>query len=142
MQRDHEQPQSRTRKDSKASILTDTDSNSSEQTVEERLLAALLAANAELVEALNQYDDMKRIAQERKVEKRSRQETRMDRHVSALSFDIRRKLTNAETTSNGFGSVYTTIAIERRISLADSFAHAPGKTRTRFLSSYFYDFAW
>ncbi|KAL1721228.1 hypothetical protein EV715DRAFT_249065 [Schizophyllum commune] len=80
VQRDHEQPQSRTRKDSKASILTDTDSNSSEQTVEERLLAALLAANAELVEALNQYDDMKRIAQERKVEKRSRQETRMDRH--------------------------------------------------------------
>ncbi|KAI4521933.1 hypothetical protein K525DRAFT_238595 [Schizophyllum commune Loenen D] len=80
VQRDHEQPQSRTRKDSKASTLTDTDSNSSEQTVEERLLAALLAANAELVEALNQYDDMKRIAQERKVEKRSRQETRMDRH--------------------------------------------------------------
>lgn len=87
MQRDHEQPQSRTRKDSKASILTDTDSNSSEQTVEERLLAALLAANAELVEALNQYDDMKRIAQERKVEKRSRQETRMDRHVSALDLE-------------------------------------------------------
>ena len=128
MQRDHEQPQSRTRKDSKASILTDTDSNSSEQTVEERLLAALLAANAELVEALNQYDDMKRIAQERKVEKRSRQETRMDRHVSVLSFNIRPKLTTAETASNGFGSIYTTIAIERCISFEDTFAYAPGKT--------------
>ncbi|KAL1747805.1 hypothetical protein HDZ31DRAFT_80224 [Schizophyllum fasciatum] len=72
-------PQRRPRKDSRSSTLTEADSQSGEQTVEERLLAALLVANAELVEALNQYDDMKRIAQERKVEKRSRQETRMDR---------------------------------------------------------------
>ncbi|TRM68626.1 hypothetical protein BD626DRAFT_482304 [Schizophyllum amplum] len=73
--------QRRTRKDSRASTLESAETQPNEQTVEERLLAALLAANGELVEALNQYDDMKRIAQERKVEKRSRQETKMDRQT-------------------------------------------------------------
>lgn len=48
-------------------------------TTEETLLAALLAANAELIEALKQYDDMERVAMERKAEDRSRKEVRMDR---------------------------------------------------------------
>lgn len=51
-------------------------------TTEETLLAALLAANAELIEALKQYDDMERVAMERKAEDRSRKEVRMDRKVS------------------------------------------------------------
>lgn len=50
-----------------------------EQTVEEKLLAALLQANAELVEALKQYEDLERVAMERKAESRSRKETRMNR---------------------------------------------------------------
>ncbi|KAF8990264.1 hypothetical protein BDQ17DRAFT_1433919 [Cyathus striatus] len=49
-----------------------------EQTTEEKLLDALLAANEELVSALNQYDDLKRVAMERKAEDRSRKEIRMD----------------------------------------------------------------
>lgn len=60
-----------------------------ELTVEERLLAALLATNEELVEALKQYDDLERVAMERKAENRSRKEMRMDRRVSTYS-----KLTN------------------------------------------------
>ncbi|TFK37648.1 hypothetical protein BDQ12DRAFT_151185 [Crucibulum laeve] len=50
-----------------------------ELTAEEKLLAALLAANAELIEALNQYEDLERVAMERKAEDRSRKETRIDR---------------------------------------------------------------
>ncbi|KAF8961590.1 hypothetical protein BDZ97DRAFT_1190000 [Flammula alnicola] len=50
-----------------------------ELTIEEQLLAALLAANAELMEALKQYEDLERVAMERKAEDRSRKETRMDR---------------------------------------------------------------
>lgn len=53
-----------------------------ELTTEENLLAALLAANAELIEALQQYDDLERVAMERKAEDLSRKETRMDRRVS------------------------------------------------------------
>lgn len=49
--------------------------------MEEDLLAALLAANAELVEALKQYEDLERVALERQAEDRSRKETRMDRRV-------------------------------------------------------------
>jgi len=49
--------------------------------MEEKLLAALLAANAELMEALKQYDDLERVAMERKAESRSRKETRMDPKV-------------------------------------------------------------
>ena len=51
--------------------------------MEEKLLAALLAANAELIEALQQYDDLERVGMERKAEDRSRKEVRMDRRVSA-----------------------------------------------------------
>lgn len=50
--------------------------------MEEQLLAALLAANAELLEALKQWDDLNRVAIERKVEDRSKREVRMDRRVS------------------------------------------------------------
>ncbi|KAF9556442.1 hypothetical protein CPC08DRAFT_820448 [Agrocybe pediades] len=49
-----------------------------DSTIEEKLLAALLAANAELMEAIKQHDDLERVAMERKAESRSRKETRMD----------------------------------------------------------------
>ena len=57
--------------------------------MEEKLLAALLQANAELVEALKQYEDLERVAMERKAESRSRKETRMNRRVSRVSFKLR-----------------------------------------------------
>lgn len=42
-------------------------------------MAALLAANAELLEVLRQWDDLNRLAIERKVEDRSRRDVRMNR---------------------------------------------------------------
>ena len=57
-----------------------------EQTVEEALLAALLMANADLMEALKQYDDLERVAIERQTEERSRKEVRMERKVSHIFF--------------------------------------------------------
>ena len=57
-----------------------------EQTVEEGLLAALLMANADLMEALKQYDDLERIAIERRTEERSRKEVRMERKVCHIFF--------------------------------------------------------
>lgn len=56
-----------------------------QQTVEERLLGALLMTNAELMEALKQYDDLERVAIERKTEARSRKEVRMEHKVSHIS---------------------------------------------------------
>jgi len=56
----------------------------SELTVEENLLAALLGANAELMEALQQYEDLERVAEERLAEERSRKDIRMDRGVSIV----------------------------------------------------------
>ncbi|OBZ74920.1 TOM1-like protein 2 [Grifola frondosa] len=50
-----------------------------ELTTEEKLLAALLAANEELLEALRLYDDLERVGIERDAEERSKKETRMDR---------------------------------------------------------------
>ncbi|CCM02123.1 uncharacterized protein FIBRA_04200 [Fibroporia radiculosa] len=50
-----------------------------ELTQEEQLLAALLAANEDLMEALRQYDDLERVGMEREAEERSRKETRLDR---------------------------------------------------------------
>ncbi|KAF8130908.1 hypothetical protein K438DRAFT_1886092 [Mycena galopus ATCC 62051] len=47
-------------------------------TREEELLADLLAANEQLLEALKVYDDLKRVALEREVEDRSRGEVRLD----------------------------------------------------------------
>lgn len=52
--------------------------------MEENLLAALLAANGELVEVLRQYEDLERVAMERKAEDRSRKEVRMDPRVCFL----------------------------------------------------------
>jgi len=61
--------------------------------MEEQLLAALLAANAELLEALKQWDDLNRVAIERKVEDRSKREVRMDRRVS-LRFLLWKKVSD------------------------------------------------
>jgi hypothetical protein len=55
-----------------------------ELTAEEQLLAALLAANEELLEALRVYDDLERVGAERMVEERSRKEVREDRTVRFL----------------------------------------------------------
>lgn len=60
-----------------------------ETTKEQQLLDAILAANGELIEVLKQYEDMDRVAMERKAEYRSRKETRMNRWVGSnhVSFD-------------------------------------------------------
>ncbi|KAF9529031.1 hypothetical protein CPB83DRAFT_279585 [Crepidotus variabilis] len=50
-----------------------------ELTIEEQLLAELLAANASLMDVLSQWQDLNRVAIERKVEHRSKKETRMER---------------------------------------------------------------
>uniref|UniRef100_A0A8H8CFZ1 VHS domain-containing protein n=1 Tax=Psilocybe cubensis TaxID=181762 RepID=A0A8H8CFZ1_PSICU len=50
-------------------------------TIEEQLLAALLAANAELMEALKVYDDLKRVALERRIEDQSRRDARSARRA-------------------------------------------------------------
>ncbi|KII83855.1 hypothetical protein PLICRDRAFT_47049 [Plicaturopsis crispa FD-325 SS-3] len=55
------------------------DTSPVELTVEEKLLAALLEANEDLLEALRVYDDLERLAVERDVEKMSRNEVKMDR---------------------------------------------------------------
>lgn len=60
----------------------DSDRESDHSTAEEKLLAALLGANEELLEALRLYDDLERVGIERDAEERSRKETRMDRSVS------------------------------------------------------------
>ena len=51
-------------------------------TTEEKLLAAILAANEELLEALRLYDDLERVGIERDAEERSKRDIRMDRSVS------------------------------------------------------------
>ncbi|KIK54609.1 hypothetical protein GYMLUDRAFT_48528 [Collybiopsis luxurians FD-317 M1] len=66
-----------------AAGITGGESPIDEQTTEEKLLAALLEANEELLSALAQYDDLQRVAQERKAEEKSRKETRMDRRAIA-----------------------------------------------------------
>ena len=48
-----------------------------ELTIEEKLLDALLAANEELLQVLKQWDDLHRLAIERKVEDRSKKEVRL-----------------------------------------------------------------
>ncbi|KZT63220.1 hypothetical protein DAEQUDRAFT_734075 [Daedalea quercina L-15889] len=65
------------RTDSQVSLSTI--SSTGELTQEEQLLAALLAANEDLMEALRLYDDLERVGMEREAEERSRKETRMDR---------------------------------------------------------------
>jgi len=73
---------------SEADRLTGDDSPI-ELTTEEKLLAALLAANAELIEALQQHDDLERVGIERNAEDQSRRETRMDRRVSMMCISFR-----------------------------------------------------
>jgi hypothetical protein len=52
-----------------------------EPTVQEQLLADLLGANEELLDALRMHNDLKQIGIERQAEINSRQETRMPRSV-------------------------------------------------------------
>jgi len=68
----------RKRTDSNENSVFEDGRVSAEQTVEENLLAALLVANAELIAALKQYEDLERVAIERKTEERSRKEIRME----------------------------------------------------------------
>ena len=58
------------------------DKDSERLTTEEKLLAAILASNEELLEALRLYDDLERVGIERDAEERSKREIRMDRSVS------------------------------------------------------------
>ncbi|KAJ7233186.1 hypothetical protein C8J57DRAFT_1090708, partial [Mycena rebaudengoi] len=67
-------------------------------TREEDLLADLLAANAELIEALQLYDDLERVAIERETEERSRDEVRMDVRVRCPSSPLLVMLTKHITT--------------------------------------------
>lgn len=53
-------------------------------TVEEELLAALLAANEQLTSVLRQYEDLEQVGIERETEERSRKETRIDRNVRVI----------------------------------------------------------
>jgi hypothetical protein len=53
-----------------------TDDGSTEPTVEEQLLAAILEANGRLTEVLKAYEDLHRVYQEQQVEERSRAEVR------------------------------------------------------------------
>lgn len=50
-------------------------------TIEEQLLADLLGANEDLLEALRSYDDLKRLLIEKEAEERSRTDFRADRNV-------------------------------------------------------------
>lgn len=70
------------------SQISRTTSEDGQLTQEEQLLAALLAANEDLMEALRQYDDLERVGMEREAEERSRKETRMDRNVGAFPWHV------------------------------------------------------
>ncbi|KAE9403811.1 hypothetical protein BT96DRAFT_917357 [Gymnopus androsaceus JB14] len=72
-----------------------------EQTIEEKLLAALLEANGELLAALVQYDDLQRVAIERKTEEKSRKETRMDRRAIATLEQLQQVEEDASTGAGG-----------------------------------------
>jgi hypothetical protein len=75
-------PGSRTGSTASVPLSTGVQGDDLEQTTEERLLGALLDANEELLGALKQYDDLKRVADEKRVEIISRREKR----VSVTSF--------------------------------------------------------
>ncbi|KAF8064159.1 hypothetical protein FPV67DRAFT_1629149 [Lyophyllum atratum] len=80
--------QSRVQRDQEALAHGMPEEQRLEQTTKEKLLAALLTANAELVDALQQYDDLERVAMERKAEEVSRKETKMDRrHIQQYQQD-------------------------------------------------------
>ncbi|KAK7049997.1 hypothetical protein VNI00_005428 [Paramarasmius palmivorus] len=59
----------------------DANEDSDEQTTEERLLADLLEANEELNRVIDQYDDLERVAIERKAEEDSKRDVRMDKRA-------------------------------------------------------------
>lgn len=63
-----------------------SDSTPAELTIEEQLLAELLAANEDLLGALRVYEDLERLSIEREAEAISRRDTRMDRAVSSCIF--------------------------------------------------------
>ncbi|KAJ3753166.1 hypothetical protein EV360DRAFT_53908 [Lentinula raphanica] len=86
-----------------AAGVTGADSPVDEQTTEEKLLAALLEANGELLGALGQFDDLERVAIERKAEKKSRKELKMDRKQQQQLNEI--------TASSGAGAVESVIPL-------------------------------
>ena len=86
----------------------DSDRESSRSTVEEQLLAALLGANEELLEALRQYDDLERVGIERDAEERSRKETRIDRSVRFL---VDSQRTSADRNCSACGTTRTILSI-------------------------------
>jgi len=67
-----------------------TPNGPTDSTKEERLLAALLTANQELVEVFRIYEELEKLAvdemEEREIAKRSKVETKLDRTVSARFF--------------------------------------------------------
>lgn len=63
------------------SLQSREDDSPIELTIEEELLAALLASNEALLEALRLYDDLERVAVERQAEEISRRDVKMDRRV-------------------------------------------------------------
>ncbi|KAF9460486.1 hypothetical protein BDZ94DRAFT_1266034 [Collybia nuda] len=79
---------SRLLKDQECLAIEHGEDSPIELTTEEQLLADLLEANEDLLEAIKQYNDLERVAMERKAEDRSRKETRMDRrHLQHLERD-------------------------------------------------------
>ncbi|KAG6908708.1 hypothetical protein DXG01_003641 [Tephrocybe rancida] len=74
-----EAERSRVARDQEALMNGHPEEQRLEQTTQEKLLASLLSANAELMDSLQQYDDLERVAIERKTEEVSRKETKMDR---------------------------------------------------------------
>ena len=71
-----------------------------EQTIEEKLLEALLVANAGLVDVLSQYDDMEKVAMEHKAEDLSRKAAKRDPWVSFLSLKHYRHVIESITSFN------------------------------------------
>ncbi|KAJ3836728.1 hypothetical protein F5878DRAFT_248098 [Lentinula raphanica] len=92
-----------------AAGVTGADSPVDEQTTEEKLLAALLEAHGELLGALGQFDDLERVAIERKAEKKSRKELKMDRKAIA-TLEQQQQL-NEITASSGAGAVESVVPL-------------------------------
>lgn len=82
LEQEHEARQRTLSNNSRNGVLPSED----DETVEEKLLADLLSANAELVEAFRQYDDLIRLAEEQKAEDRSRRDGRGERRVRQSLF--------------------------------------------------------
>lgn len=72
---------SRATKDQEALVNGQPEEQRLEETVQEKLLGSLLYANGELMDALQQYDDLERVAIERLAEEVSRRDTKMDPRV-------------------------------------------------------------